>query len=83
MGSKTKSSAKHGRNRKSGQNTVYKAEHRREKGHVNRIRKHLLRYGTKDVQACEAMLRFATAVGLEPLRKAQNVVAELRKRERA
>ena len=83
MGSKTKSSAKHGRNRKSGQNTVYKAEHRREKGHVNRIRSHLRRFGTGDLVACEAIVRFAGLVGLEHLRKAQNVVAELRKRERA
>lgn len=72
MGSKTKSSAKHGRNRKSGQNLIYKAENRREKSHVKRIRCHLKRFGMGDQVSREALVRYAGKVGLNALSSAKH-----------
>jgi hypothetical protein len=59
-----KKSRKHSRNRKSGQNLVYKAEHRHEKGHVRRIKRHLNRYGFGDAVASKALMDYAVNVNL-------------------
>lgn len=79
MGSKVKASAKHGRNRKSGQNLVYKSEQRREKSHVTRIRRHILRFGVTDGRACEALMNYAEKLGLNALQSAREFVRERQK----
>jgi hypothetical protein len=76
MTAKQKTQRKYGRNRKSGQNIAYKLEHRREKSHVRRIKRHLLRYG-RDEAACSALIRYATDVGLHVVRSAEVVIAGL------
>jgi hypothetical protein len=78
MGSKIKRSAKQDRNRKSGQNLMYKAENRREKSHIRRIKLHLKRYGLNDRTACDDLMKYATKVGLHAVESARNFVAQRR-----
>jgi hypothetical protein len=73
-----KKGQKVGRNLKSGQNMAYKAEHRHEKGHVRRLKKHIKKQGvTKEVEV--ALIKFATAAGLNVLQDAQRFLKEAHK----
>jgi hypothetical protein len=70
-----KAGAKVGRNRKSGQNGAYKSEHRHEKSHIRRIKKHLGRYGVNDTGAVASMMKYAEGLGLHALNSAKEFVA--------
>lgn len=62
------------RNRKSGQNLVYKNEHRHEKSHIRRIKKHILRYG-KDPIATERLLKYGEHLGLHVFNSVKEFIA--------
>lgn len=74
--SQQKPSKKHGRNKKSGQNLIYRNELRHEKSHVRRIRKHIARYGSADVAAVESLLRLSEPLGLHAVRSAKEFIGK-------
>lgn len=74
MADKNSKSSKRDRQRKSGQNLSYKAEHRHEKGHVKRLIRHFERYGyAKD--AADALMKYATILGLKVTQQTQAIIA--------
>jgi hypothetical protein len=77
-----KKSRKHDRARKSGQNAVYKAEHRHEKSHVRRIRRHISRYG-RSTDANAALIRFSEQIGLKVLQSSQEFLKQAGRKEAA
>ena len=68
---KQKKSDKQDKKRKSGQNLAYKAAQRHEKSHVRRIKKHLKRYGRHDKVSTDALISYATKLGLHQLNSAR------------
>ena len=70
-------SGKWDRNRKSGQNLIYRSERRHDRSHVRRIRRHLERHGFDPV-AVEAAIRYATNISLNAVRSIQEFIKDVR-----
>lgn len=71
-----KKSAKWDRQRKSGQNLAYKQENRHTKSHVNRMKKHIAKYGVQDKTATGMLLKYAENLGLNALNSAREFIAQ-------
>jgi hypothetical protein len=74
MSANQKKQRKYGRNKSDC--TAYTSEHRHEKSHIRRIKRHLMRYG-RDKVAMDAMIKYATDVSLHAVRSAEAFTAGL------